>query len=105
VGQEVRRQDRQKEGEEKVNATVEYEMHLEKIEKLKQEAWDAKTVGRSFNELADTIAALPTQGDLWDKARAELVRYAMDMGERTTRMSSANFAKAKIMEQQGIRPI
>jgi len=88
-----------------MNATQEFEKLTEEIEQLKKDAWDDKTMARSLVAIGQQLKELPTQGDIWDKARKYLVDHAADMGERMERMSSAKFAKAARLEQQGIRPI
>lgn len=85
--------------------TDRYEELNARVTAMRNLAWDLKTVARSYSALASQISDLPTQGDLWDKAREAIVNHAIESGNKAAQHSDINFANALKLEEQGIRPI
>jgi hypothetical protein len=52
------------------------EYHNSLIGEQRTKAIAMRTAARAFGDLADTLLALPSQGEIWDAARADLVSHA-----------------------------
>lgn len=78
------------------------EAHEQKIFALQAKAIDAKTLSRAYADLADAIKTLPTRGDLWDVAKADIVEKALMRSLKCTEASNARLEEVEGLREQGV---
>lgn len=63
---------------------------------------DARTKARAFSDLADTLTELPTKGELWDVARAELVDEARSLSNIQVQYAIGYAEHIEELKERGI---
>lgn len=85
-----------------MNRTMAYESHLEQIVDLRNEAYDASTLARAFDDLADEVKGLPTKGAISDIAVDELAKVARQRADLCRATAVEKRLTADRMEKDGL---
>lgn len=86
----------------RMTRTDRYEIHLEKIEALRNEALDMMTESRAYREYGDMIQESPTRGAIADRAQAALVDVCYRQSSEVREQANKTRAKADKLERDGI---
>jgi hypothetical protein len=74
----------------------------EKALNLRNKSLDTRTLSRAFADLAESVKALPTRGDIWDLAQANVIRRAEASSKRCLELSILQLNVADAMIERGI---
>jgi hypothetical protein len=85
-----------------VSRTERYEALQEEARVLRQKAIDTKTLARSYSDLAEAIAAIPTRGSIWDIAQNDLVKKATTRAEQCSVLAAKHEESANEIETRGL---
>ena len=85
-----------------MNRTMAYEAHLEKINALRNRAYDLDTISRAYSDYADDILRIMTKGALADQAAEDLAEYARKRAQACTTLASVTRGTADDMEKNGL---
>ena len=85
-----------------MNRTMAYEVHLETIQQLRDEAIDHDTLARALEDYAEDIMRIPTKGAVADQAAVYLAEEARTKAEAVRKMARVKRERAISMEKDGM---